>query len=118
MHSTAGLNDVAAMLAAKYKYIAIGTDGSDESPDHTALLAEVGTRIEVTDPSFPDTGEFDLVGTFAPGNGTGVIREMGIFSAAVGGTMLTRKVISPERNKTASKSLKVSYLEGIAELVP
>ena len=127
MYTIVGLNEVRKQIVgaaaggaqpAKFNYIGIGTDATAESDAHTALLAEVGTRIQVTDPTFPADGDFDLEAIFPPGNGTGTIREIGLFNASSGGTMLSRIKLTTEKIKTVDESLKVPWLEAIAELVP
>ena len=87
------LNDVAG---DDFDYLAVGTDSTAASASQTALLAEIsdsglaraastGTRVTTTVTN--DTAQ--LVHTWTV-TGTKSIREMGVFNAASGGTMLAR----------------------------
>ena len=49
-----------------------------------------------------------VVGTFAAGNGTGAITEVGLLTASSGGTLISRKVFSAI-NKGADDSLQVTH---------
>lgn len=108
---TAGKNYLAAWVAASSQatpfmnYIACGTDNTAAAASQTALGAE----------SFRKAGTLSSSGvvwqnvvTFLPGDGTGVISEVGLLSQSSGGTMLARQTISPF-NKTASNSMTVTW---------
>jgi hypothetical protein len=90
------LDDASATVAV-FNYVAIGTDGTAPTSADTALGAEIGTRVQDTDAT-PDppspAGSQALVAVFAAGNGIGTVREVGLFNASVGGTMLMRKVFT------------------------
>ena len=90
---TAGKNHLASFLnsasAISYmNFLAIGTGGSEAQLTDTALEAEIGTRVTAT--SSASTNVLRKTGTFAAGNGTGTIREVGLFSASSAGTMFAR----------------------------
>lgn len=89
-------------------YLAIGTSTTAEAASQTALLAEVGTRVQGT-LTQPDAYTDRDVGTFAAGNGTGTIGEAGRLNASTSGTMMGRALVSPTKVKAAEDSLQVTY---------
>jgi len=83
---------------AQFDYIAIGTDATAEAVGDTALGAEVttgggaraqGTTQRITTDTTNDTLEVILIYTFSS---SFALREVGLFNAASGGTMLARQV--------------------------
>jgi len=93
---------------AKFNYVGIGTGTTAEASGDTALQAEIGTRQQQTSPTFPATGQGQVVISFAAGNGTGAITEAGLFNASSGGTMLARKTFAVI-NKGASDVLQITW---------
>lgn len=114
--TTTGKNDGierlinATSTPAIFNYIGIGTSATAEGAGDTTLGAEVGTRQQDT-AATPDppstTGQQSLIVTFAAGNGTGTITEVGCFNASSGGTMLNRKTFGAI-TKGASDALEVT----------
>lgn len=97
---------------AKFNYVGIGTDNTAPVVGDTALVAEIGTREQDTDPSFPSTGKGEVEVNFAPGNGTGTIVETGLFNASVAGTLYARALIGPYV-KAAGDALIVKWRPGL-----
>ncbi len=91
---TAGKVDLASFLslatAISYmNFLALGTGASEAQLTDTALEAEIGTRVAAT--SSASSNVLKKTGTFLAGNGTGTIREVGLFDqAGLGGTMFAR----------------------------
>lgn len=109
--TTAGLTAFAAILAGGTTlpaYIAIGTSSTAAAIGDTALVAEVdrnavGSRTSssavVTIRAFFGKDE-------ANGN---TIREAGLLSAAAGGTLFCRSILSSPVAKDDSKSLSITW---------
>ncbi len=92
---TAGLAALAAYIVADppgttpfFKFVAIGTDGSEAFNSDTALAAEVGTRQASVPTSSGAVATYSV--TFAAGNGTGTIRELGLFDLSSAGVLFAR----------------------------
>ncbi len=94
---------------AKFNYVGIGTGNTAEAAGDTALDAEIGTRVVDTNPSFPLTGKGEIEVFFEPGNGTGDIKETGLFNASSVGTLLARKTFTTI-SKLAADSLTVKWI--------
>lgn len=107
--TTVGKNYTATWLSAAsqagyyMQYLAVGTG----TPTATALGAEVGTRVAGTITN-PSSAVWQNAGTFAAGNGTGALIEIGIFSAAAAGTMLASQTFAVV-NKLAGDSLALTW---------
>lgn len=88
-------------------HIAIGTGTTAVTAGDTALETEVGTR-EAATPSKPDseTAAFSAEWATGDANGLSPLTEVGVVTAASGGTFLNRKVF-PGFEKTSSYSLRV-----------
>ena len=117
--TTAGWNALAARTAADtvapFFYMAVGTNDAAESVDQTALGAEVyravatavqgGTGQEhIMNYSLTVTGA--NLGVPSP-NTTVTISEVGIFNAAVRGTMLARFVLQPYQFYSGAQDIAV-----------
>lgn len=73
-----------------FEYFEVGTGGDSTNPNASALDSPLGSRGSVTNISAGDTSidfTFTLQGSTFPGQ---TIKEVGIFSAPSGGTMLIR----------------------------
>lgn len=97
---------------AKFNYVGIGTDNTAPAAGDTDLVAEIGTREQDTDPSFPSTGKGEVSVTFAAGNGTGTIVETGLFNDSAAGTIYARALIGPYV-KAAEDALIVKWRPGL-----
>jgi hypothetical protein len=86
-------------------YIAAGTSNTAASASDTALGAEAFRKQGSVTSS---TNILQNTVTYLPGDGTGVIQEVGLFSAVSGGTMFARQTIT-SFNKTASNSMVVTW---------
>lgn len=95
----------AAASTFTMKYIAIGTDSTSEAVSNTALGAE-STRSTGT-VTYTSGALYEVVATFAAGDGTGAIVEYGLFSSNTAGTMFSRDTESVI-NKSASDTLTVT----------
>lgn len=113
----AGLDNIVKQLCGaagggaqpgKMNYIGIGDDNTTPASGQTALVSELGTREQDTDPSFPGTGQVQLIVVFAAGNGTGTIVEAGVFDAVSSGTMFSR-VIFGSISKAAGDALQITW---------
>ena len=93
-----------------WNYIAIGTGVTPPASGDTALQLEIA-RIQDPVANYTTTSgkQVKLQVSFAPGIGTGVISESGLFNAAVGGNMLARQSFAPIV-KGASDTLTVTWV--------
>lgn len=78
---------------AVLSHIAIGTDPTATDVSQTALLAEIFRKAATF--SKPAVNQFQLDVLFSEGEGTGTLREAGVFNASSGGTLFDRVVYSP-----------------------
>jgi hypothetical protein len=120
----AGVEGVASRIAphdgsvnpsAPYNYIALGTGDTAADASQTSLVAELPagasySRLQDSQAQYTTSGgnKLTLSMTFAPGQGTGTLRESGIFDAATGGDMLARQTFS-EMQKAAGDTLTVTW---------
>ena len=120
----AGVEGVASRIAphdgpinppAPYNYIALGSSATGADPAQTALVAELPTgtsyaRIQDGTAQYTTSGgnKLTLSVTFAPGQGTGTLRESGVFNAPSGGSMLARQTFA-EIQKAAGDTLTVTW---------
>lgn len=89
------------------KYIGVGTSGTAAANGDTALIAQDGTRKEVTTRSV--TGAVGTIGvTFGKGEHTAALKEAGAFSTSTTGTLYARQVFS-EVNKGAEDELVITW---------
>ena len=93
-----------------WNYIATGTGVTPPASGDTALQLEIA-RIQDPVANYTTTSgkQVKLQVSFAPGIGTGVISESGLFNAAVGGNMLARQSFAPIV-KGASDTLTVTWV--------
>ncbi|MEM2140876.1 MAG: hypothetical protein QXJ74_09910 [Nitrososphaera sp.] len=119
----AGVQGVASRLAphdgsinptTPYNYIALGTGSTAVAAGDTALAAELTAgpnyaRLQDTTAQYSEsTKKLVLSVTFAPGQGTGALRESGIFNAAAGGNMFARQTFA-EIQKASGDTLTVTW---------
>lgn len=86
----------ATSTPAIFNYIGIGTSATAEAATDTALGTEcAGSTRQQDTAATPDppttTGQQQLIVTFAAGNCTATVTELGTFNASTGSTMLNRK---------------------------
>jgi len=73
-------------------YCAVGSDGTASTPSMTALGAELFRKaFDTTNRPYP---AWQTVTTFAPGEGTGLWEEIGMFTLPVAGAMFNRVVVN------------------------
>jgi hypothetical protein len=103
--------DATHTIPAEMSHMAIGTGSTAAAAGDTQLGAQVARvtfdTVQVTEPSVEYTA------TFAPGVGTAILREAGIFNASSGGTMLCRTVF-PTVTKEAGDQIVISWVVTIA----
>jgi hypothetical protein len=101
--------------ATPYNYIALGTSNTAADPAQTALVSELPSgpgysRVQdaVAQYSTISGNKLILSVTFLPGQGTGTLRESGIFNASTGGDMLARQTFA-DISKAAGDTLTVTW---------
>lgn len=90
-----------------FSYHGCGTGTTAEDNTQTALVTEVGSRVDGTQTEGATADIYRTVATITPG-GSYAITEHGVFSASSGGTMMDRSVFSAI-NVTASDSIEFTY---------
>lgn len=113
---TVGKSFLAAWLAANSQsgkfmsYIAAGTDTSASSAGMTGLVAELtgGGNSRVLGTLTSSANTWNNSASFGPGNCTGTITEVGLFSAITSGTMFARQT-GFSYPKTPADTLFVSW---------
>lgn len=116
--TNAGKNDAierilnATGTPAIFNYVGIGTNNTAEQATDTALGTEcAGSTRQQDTAATPDppttTGQQQLIVTFAAGNCTGTIYEMGVFNGSTGSTMLNHKTFGAI-TKGASDALEIT----------
>ncbi len=106
---TAGKNWVASRMNdanTVMTHMAIGTNDTTEAPGQTTLVAHLD-RNSLTSTTV-STNTIQYVGTWAAGDGTGAIKEAGIFNHATTGDMLARTKFSVV-NKGVSDSMTITW---------
>jgi hypothetical protein len=108
--TTVGRSQITALLAGTstttMTHMAIGSGTTAAAVGDTALQTELA-RVAFTSAT-PSSTDVSYVGTFGPGVGTGTIAEAGLFSAAVGGIMLSRS-LSVNLTKSAGDTLEITW---------
>lgn len=90
-----------------FSYHGCGTGTTAEANTQTALVTEVGSRVDGTQTEGASANIYRSVATITPG-GSYAITEHGIFSASTSGTMMDRSVFSAI-NVGASDSIEFTY---------
>jgi hypothetical protein len=96
-----------AASPAVHDYVAVGTGTNAAAAGDTTLQTETGTRVQGT-LSQPTAYTDRVVSTFAAGNATGALTEVGRLNASSTGNLFNRIVFSVV-NKGASDSLQATY---------
>jgi hypothetical protein len=106
---TVGKNLLAAQLVTDTfcKYLAIGTDSTTPVAGDTALVAEVGTRVECSLSSTSNLITYS--GTFPASNPATdqTIKEWGLLSASTAGTLFLRNVDTAGYTKDTADSITI-----------
>lgn len=118
--AVAGLDPVTDLIgnvsgtASPFTYIAVGTDSTDESSDHTALQDEIttgglerasATVTQETDTETNDTLKLENTWTASASH---TVEEVGIFNDSSAGTMLGRK-LTGTKTVDSGETLKGTY---------
>lgn len=108
-------HDGAINPSTPFNYIALGTGSTAVSAGQTALAAELTAgagygRVQDAAAQYVTASGNKLIMsvTFPPGQGTGTLRESGVFNAATGGDMLARQTFA-EIQKAASDTLTITW---------
>lgn len=108
-------HDGSTTPSAPYNYIALGTDNTAVDAGDDALSAELpagATYAREQDStaiySTSSGNKLILSVVFGPDEGTGTLKESGIFNAATGGDMLARQTFD-EIQKASSDTLTVTW---------
>lgn len=91
-------------------YVGLGTSNTAASAGQTTLVAELsGGGYSRVDGSLTSASNVWVnTATFSPGNGTGTLQEVGLFSASTSGTMFARQVFGPY-GKAAGDTLSIVW---------
>lgn len=97
-----------AVAGLEVTHIGVGTDGSPSSGGMTDLAAPV-VRVpcSILEQTGKSTG-WQCAFSEAEANGN-TIREVGVFTAASGGTMIARAVVEPSIAKTSAVAIYIYY---------
>ena len=90
-----------------FSYHGCGTGTTAEANTQTALVTEVGSRVDGSQTEGATANIYKTVATITPG-GSYAITEHGVFSASSNGTMMDRSVFSAI-NVGASDSIEFTY---------
>ncbi len=107
----AGLDYMASRMkdatAGVMSHMAVGSDSTAPASGNTDLGSILGAR-EIIDSTDVSGSAISYACAFEAGEGTGAIREAGIFNSVSGGTMLCRTVFDVI-NKGASDTLAINW---------
>lgn len=100
----------AVPTATVMSHMAMGTGATAPDKSQTALLGEIsGGRVALSSAPAQLATQTVYNATFAAGVGTATVRELGIFNATSGGTMLAR-VVFADQIKESTTSFTVQWL--------
>lgn len=110
---TAGLQHIASRMVGTssgvMSHMEVGESATAAGPSDTALLSGgLVSGRQALDSYTASGATVTALATFGPGEGTGALKEAGIFNASSSGTMLCRTVF-PVVNKGASDSMSITW---------
>ena len=112
--TTAGESAVAKMIVgsasvAAFDYLALGDSNTAFADTQTALQSEItGNGLaRAQDASTAESSGTGTVNYSWTASGTETIREIGVFNASSGGTMLCRQVLTTPRSMTSGADTAV-----------
>lgn len=108
-----GLNYIAARMLetgrpSEMSHMAIGTNSTTPAAGDTTLGAQASAGRQPLTSKSASGNTVTYVATFDPGEGTGVLREAGIFNSSTAGTMLCRTVF-PTVTKEAGDTITITW---------
>ncbi len=113
--TTAGESAVAKMIVgsasvAAFDYLALGDSNTAFADTQTALQSEItGNGLaRAQDASTAESSGTGTVNYSWTASGTETIREIGVFNASSGGTMLCRQVLTTPRSMTSGATYEAS----------
>ena len=110
----AGLAYIASRMVGTAKavmsHMALGSSSTAEAAGQTDLLSILGSReaLDSTTIIGSNAEKVQYVSSFEAGDGTGAVKEAGIFNNATGGDMLSRTTFDVV-NKAADDSMTVTW---------
>lgn len=96
---------MAGTSSAVMSHMAVGTSATAAAAGDTALLGEASRKALAS--TTPSNNTVVYSATFAAGEGTGTLKEAGLFNATPGGTMAARTNI--DVTKAAGDSLTINW---------
>ena len=106
-----GLNYIASRMVGTSKavmsHMAVGSGNTAAAAGNTNVESILGSRKALTS-STATLNAVEYQATFAAGEGTGAVKEAGIFNASTSGDMLCRTVFDVI-NKGASDSMTITW---------
>lgn len=106
-----GLNYIASRMVGTAKnvmsHMAVGSSDTAAAPEDTNVGSILGSRKALTSAT-ATANAVEYQATFAAGEGTGAVKEAGIFNASTSGDMLCRTVFDVI-NKGASDSMTITW---------
>ena len=120
MVTTAGLHAVAGLTGytdtpVAFTYIAYGSGTTAVATSDTALQTQVGSRVVATDEAISILKPNDTVRYSAQvlSTAAGTVSEIGVFTAATGGTMLSRRLVVPPITYVAGATVSLIATETV-----
>ena len=97
---------------AELGWMACGTGTTAPAMSDATLENEIGRVVLATSGGYVAGNTVTYQAAFNPGVGTGPLTEVGLFNAAVGGTMVSR-VTFPVKNKEAGDTITITWSHSI-----
>lgn len=120
MVTTAGLHAVAGLTGytdtpVAFTYIAYGSGTTAAAAGDTALQTQTGARVVATEETISILKPNDTVRYSAQilTTAAGSVTEIGVFTAATGGTMLSRRLVIPAITYTAGATVSLIATETV-----